>query len=391
MQASIIKRIGALCLGLGLGCALPATAQVRVGFVGTLSGPGGALGQDQYDAFMLALAHLGGKLGGQPVKVVREDDQLRPDVGAQAVQKLIEKEKVQVITGMTFSNVLLATYKSIVEREVFLIGSNAGPSQMAGAQCSPFFFSTSWQNDEQYEVMGKHVQERGYQRVFLLAPNYQAGKDAVAGFKRYYEGQIADEVYTQVNQPDYAAELAQVQAARPDAVFVFYPGGMGVNFVKQYQQAGLLGKVPLFTGSTLDGTTLPALKDAALGAWSGAAWSPDLNVAANRKFVADFEKTYRRTPSHYAAYSYDAAMLLDSAVRKVGGKLDDKKAFQAALKSADFNSVRGNFRFNSNQFPIADFHALEVVRDRAGQVGLATRKTVFREHRDAYYKRCPLR
>src|SRR5690606_8698118 len=234
----------ALCGILGATAGF-AQEPVKIGFIGTLSGPGGALGQDQYDAFMLAVEQKGGKLGGVPVTVIREDDQLKPDVGVQAATKLLKSENVDIITGVTFSNVMMAIHKPITDAQVFFIGSNAGPAPIAGKACSPYFFSTSWDNDQLHEAGGQLATDLGYKNMYVMAANYQAGRDAVSGFKRDYTGKVVDEVYTQVNQPDYSAEIAQLQAAAPDAVYVFYPGGMGVNFVKQYRQAGLLGKVPL--------------------------------------------------------------------------------------------------------------------------------------------------
>nr|WP_235838075.1 ABC transporter substrate-binding protein [Chitinasiproducens palmae] len=347
----------------------PAVAQtppLKIGFIGTLSGPAGALGQDQYDAFMLAIEQKGGKLGGMPVQVLREDDQLKPDVAVQATRKLIERDKVPIITGVTFSNVMMAIHKPITGAGVLLIGSNAGPTPLAGAGCSPWFFSTSWNNDELHEAGGQLVSDLGYKRTVVMAPNYQAGRDAVAGFKRDYRGTIVDEVYTQVNQPDYSAEITQLQAARPDAVYVFYPGGMGVNFVKQYRQAGLLGKLPLISVSTIDGTTLPALKEIALGAITAAPYSPDLKNAQNAQFAAAYAKRYNRQPSLYAAQSYDAANLLDAALSTVKGNTADRQALRQALKTARFASVRGDFSFDSNQFPRAPFYRVDVVKTSNG-------------------------
>ena len=272
-------------------------APIKIGFMAELSGPQGVLGQDQYDGFMMLLERNGGKLGGVPVQVVREDSQLKPEVAVQLVQKLIEKEKVQIITGITFSNIMMAVHKPITEKEVFLIGSNGGPAPIAGAQCSPFQYIVSWQNDMLSEVVGKYAQDKGYKRIVAMAPNYQAGKDYVAGFKRYFKGEILDEIYTPLNQQDFSAELSQVAAAKPDAVFVFYPGGLGVNFVRQYQQAGLSGKTPLLTTGTADGSTLPAIKEAALGVVSGSFWGPDFDNPSSRRFVEEFEKKYNRLPS----------------------------------------------------------------------------------------------
>jgi branched-chain amino acid transport system substrate-binding protein len=355
-----------------------------------LSGPQGALGQDQYDAFMMVVERNGGKLGGVPVQVLREDSQLKPDVATQIVQKLIEKENVPIITGVTFSNVMMAVHKPITEKGVFLIGSNAGPAPIAGAQCSPYQYIVSWQNDNQAEVVGKYATDKGYKRVIGMAPNYQAGKDFVAGFKRMYKGEVIDEIYTPLNQPDFSAELAQVAAKNPDAVYVFYPGGLGVNFVRQYQQAGLLGKIPLLSSSTTDGSTLPAQKETALGVISGTFWGPDFNNAANKQFVEEFEKKFNRIPSQYAAQSYDAALLLDSAIAKVKGNVADKKAFGAALKAADFKSVRGDFKFGNNNFPVQDMHIFEVAKDAKGRVSLKTVATPLKNHVDAYASLCKM-
>ncbi len=368
-----------------------AQAPIKIGFMAELSGPQGALGQDQFDAFMMVVQANGGKLGGVAVDILKEDSQLKPEVAVQIVDKLIERDRVPIITGLTFSNVLMAVFKKIVDKEVFLIGSNAGPSPIAGAQCSPYFFSTSWQNDQQAEVVGKYASDKGYKRVAAMAPNYQAGKDFVAGFKRYYKTPLANEIYTSLTQQDYSVELAQVQSTNPDAVFVFYPGGLGVNFVKQYAQAGLKGKYPLLNISTTDGINLPAQGDAALGAILGTAWGPDFKNAQNQKFVADFEAKFKRIPSQYAAQAYDSALLLDSAIAKVKGNVSDKKAFMAALKSADFKSIRGEFKFNTNGFPIQDLHVFEVVKDDKGRNTLKTVATPLKADKDGYFDKCALK
>ena len=379
---------GVLAAGL---LAAPAFAQIKIGFMAELSGPQGALGQDQYDGFMLVVEANGGKLGGVPVRVLKEDSQLKPVIASQIVDKLIERERVPIITGVTFSNVMMAVHRKITEKEVFLIGSNAGPAPIAGAQCSPYSFITSWQNDSQAEVVGKYASDKGYKKVIGMAPNYQAGKDAIAGFRRFYKGEMIDEIYTPLNQPDFSAELAQVAAANPDAVYVFYPGGLGVNFVRQYKQAGLTGKIPLLSTSTADGGTLPALKNDALGVISGTFWGPDFANPASKKFVSDFEKKFNRIPSQYAAQAYDAALLLDAALGRVKGNVGDKRAFMAALKAADFKSVRGKFRFNNNGFPIQDQHVFEVAKDAKGRVSLKTLATPMKDHEDAYHTLCTLK
>ena len=365
-----------------------ALADVKIGFMATLSGSAAALGQDMYDGFALALEMHGGKLGGQKIDLIKEDDQLKPDVGVQIVQKFIEKDKVDLVAGVTFSNVMMAIAKPLADADMTFVGSNAGPAPLAGKQCNKGFFFASWQNDEQAEVMGAYANDKGYKKAYLLAPNYQSGRDQIAGFKRLYKGAVAGEVYTQLNQPDYSAELAQLQAAAPDVVYVFYPGGMGVNFIKQYKQAGLLGKIPLVSASTVDGTTLPALKDTALGAVTGTFWGPDFDNATSKNFVAAFEKKYNRIPSQYAAQAYDSALLIDSALKKTGGKTADKQAFRNALRAADYASLRGAYKFDVNGYPIQDFHVFQVAKDSAGRVSLKTIATPLKAHRDAYVSEC---
>lgn len=371
----------------------PASAQtpIKIGFIGELSGAQASIGRDQYDGFMLVVERNGGKLGGVPVQVIKEDTQLKPDVANQAVRRLIEKEKVPIITGVSFSNIMMAVHKYVTDQQVFLIGSNAGPSQIAGAQCSPYQFITAWQGDQAAEAVGKYASDQRYKRVLLMAPNYQAGKDTLAGFKRHYKGEVVDELYTQLNQLDFAAEISQVSSAKPDAVFAFFPGGLGVSFAKQYAQAGLMKKVPLLSVFVADAINLPSIGDNALGMVSGSFWGPDIDIPASKRFVDEFEKKYGRIPSNYAAQSYDAAQLLESAIKKVGGNVADKPAFMAALKAADFKSVRGSFRFNNNNFPIQDMHVLEVAKDEKGRLSLKTLATPFKSMEDAYHDKCPLK
>lgn len=376
----------ATCLGVA-----QAQTPIKIGFVGELSGPQGALGQDQYDGFMMVVERNGGKLGGVPVQIIKEDSQLKPDVATQIVQRLIERDKVPIIAGVTFSNIMMAIHKPVTEKEVFLIGSNAGPSPIAGAACSPYQFIVSWQVDQLAEVFGVHANSKGYKKVYLMAPNYQAGKDFLSGFKRTFKGQIVDEVYTSLNQPDFSAELTQLNAAKPDAVFVFYPGGLGINFVKQYQQAGLLGKVPLMSGGAVDGTTLPALKETATGVLGAFPWGPDLDNKASKRFVEEFERKHNRIPAAFAAQGYDSALLLDSAIAKVKGNVADKRAFMAALKAADFESVRGTFKFGTNNFPIQDFHIQEVAKDAKGRVSLKTIATPYKAQADSYSAQCAMK
>lgn len=380
----------ATALTLGSSFASAAQEPIKIGFIGALSGPTAAVGQDQLDGFNLFLELNENKLGGVPVELIREDSQMKPDVANQAARRLVERDKVSVITGISFSNVMLAIHKYVTDKEVFLVGSNAGPSQIAGEQCSPYQFITSWQGDQAAEAVGQYAQEKGYENIVVLAPNYQAGKDIVSGFKRYYKKPLADEIYTQLNQLDFSAELSQVAAAQPDAVFAFFPGGLGVAFAKQYVQAGLKQSTPLLSTFVTDALSLPAIGDAALGIISGGFWAPDFDNPTSKEFVEQFENKYGRIPSNYAAQSYDAALLLDSAVKKVNGNVADKEAFKAALKAADFQSVRGEFKFGNNGFPIQGMHVMEVAKDDKDRLNLKTIATPFKSYHDAYHASCPI-
>lgn len=387
VPARSIKKM-AIALACVSACSLASSA--TIGIMAPLSGPVAVVGQDQVDGFMLAVEQLGGKLGGQPATVLKEDDQLKPEIGGQIVRKFIDKDKVDAIVGLSFSNVLMASLPRIAESGTVAIATNAGPSPLAGAGCKANVFSTAWQNDGAAEAMGKYAQDKGIKSVYLMAPNYQAGKDMLTGFKRFFKGQIVDEVYTQVNQPDYSAELAQLQSAKPEAVFVFYPGGMGVNFVKQMAQAGLMGKLPLYSVFTVDGTTLPALRDAAVGSVSGAMWDAALDTPENKKFVAAFEAKYKRTPSEYAATAYDAANILNIALGKA--KAGDSQALAAAVKAAgnEVKSVRGPFAFNNNNLPVQNYYAFETIKVGATVVGKLV-STPLPKQVDAYHTQCALK
>jgi branched-chain amino acid transport system substrate-binding protein len=388
-----IPRLTKTLLGAAAALAvLSANAQVKIGFSGALSGPVAAVGQDQYDGFMLGIESVGNKLGGQAVTVLREDDQLKPELGNQIARKFIDRDKVDVIVGLGFSNVMMASLPRIIETGTIAISTNAGPSPIAGKGCLPHIFTMAWQNDGAAEAMGKYAQDSGFKRVYLMAPNYQAGKDFISGFKRFYKGPVADEVYTQVNQPDYSAEIAQLQASGADAVFVFYPGGMGVNFVKQFSQAGLSKRIPMLSAFTVDGTTMPSLGDAAVGAIYGAMWDLPVKAPGNAEFVASFTKKFGRVPSHYAAVGFDTAKLLDIAVGKVKGNTTDKVALAAAIKAAgsELKSVRGPFSFNSNNMPLQNYYAFQTVKE-GSQITVKQLSTPLSIHPDVYASECKLK
>lgn len=381
----------AFAAGLLASTGLASADPIKIGFVATLSGPSAALGVHMRDGFQLAVKELGGKLGGQPAEVIVVDDELKPDVAVTKVKALLERDKVDVIAGVVFSNVMMAVSKPIFENETFLVSGNAGPSPLAGAGCSPYFFAASYQNDQNHETMGAYAQSKGYKKVVLMTPNYQAGKDSMAGFKRHFKGEVVDEIFTQLGQLDFSAELAKIQAANPDAVFTFMPGGMGVNLVKQWNQAGLTAKLPLLSAFTVDETTLPATQDAALGIFSGAEWAPNLDTAENKAFVAAYEKEYGVVPSLYAAQGYEAAKLIDGALAKTGGKVSDKDAFRKALASAPFKSIRGAFSFSTNGYPKQNFYVVKAVKRADGKFATEIVSKVFDNAADAYVGQCALK
>lgn len=371
--------------------AAPAVAQekLKVGFITTLSGPAGIIGKHMKDAFELGLEHVDGKIGGMETEIIYLDDQRKPDVAVQGVKQMLQRDKVHFVTGVIWSNVLMAIYKPVTDSETFLISSNAGPSPIAGKACSPWFFTTSWQNDQTPEAMGKYMQDKGINNVYVMAPNYQAGKDMVSGFRRYFKGNIVGEVYTKLGQQDYQAEISQLRAANPEAVFVFYPGGMGVQFVKQYAQAGLKGSLPLYSVYTADGVTLPAQKEAALGIFQTQHWSPDLDNPQNKKFVSTFKEKYGYIPSFYASQSYDLVFLLDDAMKQVNGDTSNKDGIRAAIMDG-YPSLKGKFRFNNNHFPIQDFYLREVIQDADGTFTVRIVDKVLEDHGDAYAAECDM-
>ncbi|MCF8155553.1 MAG: ABC transporter substrate-binding protein [Rhodoferax sp.] len=374
--------------------ALSAHAQstVKVGLLSTLSGPGAGLGVDIRDGFQLAVKLAGGKLGGQTTEVIVADDQASPDVGRQTADRLVKRDKVDFMTGVVFSNVMLAVGAPTFQSQTYYVSANAGPSQYAGEQCNPFFFSASYQNDNMHEAAGQVVADKGFKRVAVIAPNYPAGKDAITGFKRFYKGEVASEALPALNQLNFGTEIAQLRATKPDAVYIFLPGGMGINFIKQFVGAGLSKDMTLFgPGFSGDEDVIKAVGEPMLGMFNTSQWAHDMDNAANKKFVAEFEKEYGRLPTMYAAQGFDAAQLIDSAVRDTKGKLTDKAAVRKALMAAKFNSVRGEFKFNKNQFPIQNYYLRMVSKDAKGRVtNRMLGGAVLKNHSDAYANNCKM-
>jgi len=373
-------------------CLLAATAgaqeKIKIGLIYSLSGPPAVLGQQSKNGFELALKELGGKMGGREVELFIADDELKPDVAIQKVRALIERDNVDFVVGPIFSNVLVAIHKPVMDAGKILISTNAGASSFAGAACNPNFFVTSYQNDQIYATLGAVATNRGYKRVYVLVPNYQAGKDFVAGFKSAYKGEIVEESYVPLNTLDFQPELSKLASIKPDALFTFMPGGLGVALIKQFNQAGLKGQVPILSAFTADEATLPALQDAALGIYGALTWAPNTDNPQNKKFVADYEDAYKAVPGSYAMQAYDAAMLINSAVTSLKGNISDKAAVREAIKKADFKSLRGAFKFNVNGYPIQDFYLTKVAKRTDGKFQTEIVEKVLANNADTYAKDC---
>lgn len=389
MTLKFTLSLGAATLALGLSAA-QAQEPLKIGVVSVLTGPAAALGQQLRDGFQLAVDQNGGKLGGVPVQITVIDDELKPDVAVGKVRSFVEGGKVDFVVGPIFSNILGAIAKPVLDSGAVLISPNAGPSTLAGKACHQNFFVTSYQNDQVHEVLGKYAQDQNYKKAYIIAPNYQAGKDSLAGFKRYFKGEVLDEVYVPLTSLDFSAELAKIASAKPDVVFAFLPGGLGVNFVKQWSQAGLTGKVPFLSAFTVDESTLPAQQDAAVGLFGGMTWAPNMDNPQSKKFVAAYEAAYKIVPGSYAMQAFDAALLIDSAVKAAGGTADKDK-LRAAIKKADFTSLRGKFKFNTNGYPIQDFYLVKVAKRPDGKFQTEIAQKVFTDYADPHAKDCALK
>ena len=390
-NAFVLKSFAfAAALGLSMSAA-HAEEKLKIGVIATLSGPAAVIGQQVRNGFALGVKTLGGKLGGREVEVIVADSEGKPDVAVGKVKAFVDRDKVDFVVGPVFSNVLGAIMKPVTEANVILISPNAGSSAFAGKGCNPNFFVTSYENDQVHEVSGQYAQDSGIKTVIIIVANYQAGKDAAQGFKDKYRGKVLDEIYVPLGQLDYSAEIAKIGAASPQAIYAFVPGGMGVNFVKQFRQAGLADKITFLSAFTVDEAVLTAEKDAALGMYGAANWAPNLDNPQNKAFVDAYLKEYDTIPGTYGFQAYDTALLIDSAVRELKGNLTDKDALRAALKKADFKSLRGSFKFNNNHYPIEDFYLVKVAKRPDGKFQTEIAKKVFSDYADPFAKDCPMK
>ncbi|MFN3764462.1 MAG: ABC transporter substrate-binding protein [Aliihoeflea sp.] len=374
------KIVAAGLFGLSLSASGLAMAEpVKIGMITTLSGGGAGLGIDTRDGFMLAIEQA----GNDEIEVVIEDDGQKPELAVQIADKMIQSDQVDILTGIVWSNLAMAVVPSATAQGKFYVSTNAAPAALAGANCHPHYFNAAYQNDNLHEAAGEYANGQ-YEKMFIMAPNYPAGQDSLTGFKRYFKGEVTNEVYTQLGQTDYAAEIAQIRDSGADSVFMFLPGGMGIAFMKQYAQSGV--EIPVIgPGFSFSQDVLPAIGDAALGVKNSGQWAPDFDNEASKAFLAAFQEKYDRLPSIYAVQAYDAAQLILSAASKADVK--DADAFAAAMMEADIESPRGDFSFNTNRHPIQDIYMMEVVKD-GDVLTNATVEKVFDDHGDAYAEQC---
>jgi branched-chain amino acid transport system substrate-binding protein len=386
------RLIGAAAVGALLLSPAAAADKIKIGFLSTMTGPASVLGKDMTNGALLALERLGGKMGGVPAEMIVEDDEQNPQTGVQKTQKLLEKDKVDIVAGTIFGNVTQAVYGVVKPAGVFTVATVGSIPPILGSDCSENYFTVSWIIDANYEALGQHLNEKGVKTAVLMAPNYVAGKLVAAGFKRGYKGKIEAELYTAVNQPDYSVEIAQVRSKAPEAVVVFYPGGMGINFLKQYKATGMMERVPVFSSVFIaDESTFPALGDIPLGMITTSNWSPELDNAANKEFVDAYMKEHGSRPTSMAAMGYDTIRLIAGAVADVQGKIEDKAAFRAALRKASFASVRGPFKFNTNHFPIQNYYLNQVAKDASGKLYNKLLGVALKDSKDAFYQQCPMK
>lgn len=387
-------RLAAACAAAALifGAASAAQADpIKIGMVTTLSTGGGYLGEEVRNGFQLAIEHGGGKLGGVEVELIVEDDARNPGTARQTVTRMLRRENVDIMTGAVFSNVAMASVPLALREGVFYISPNAGPAELAGEQCHENYFNAAWQNDQLHEAMGQYMTDQGIERVYLLAPNYPAGRDALNGFKRLFQGEVIAETYTQLGQTDFAAELSSIRAAEPDGIYFFLPGGDGINFTRQYAQARINERVPAYGPAfSFDNTLVNAVGRDALGIFNTSQWSLDMDNAVNQRFVADYKARYGNQPTLYASQGYDTALLIAHALEATEGNVADQDAFRTALRSAEIDSTRGVLRLGSNHHPIQNVYVREVVEGDDGKLTNVLRGLVLENHQDAYAVDCKM-
>ena len=373
-------------------CHVQAQNKIKVGFISAQSGPLNVLGLEQKRGVEIALDHLGGKFGSYPFEIVAADSKGNPSATVQEISRLIDKEKVDVIVGLSASNELVAGVKPISDAKVFFIGMNGGVAVNAGEQCSPYYFNAAFQNAQLTTGMGAFMSKQGVKKLYLIGADFEAGYEHTNAAKTGFKGEIVAQQFTPLTQLDFAADIAKIRASGADGVFAFYPGGLGIAFMRQWAQAGLVGKIPVFSNIALtEPTAFQAQGKSVLGTYVSTVYFAGIDNPTNKQFVQDFKAKFGRDPASYAGLAYDAMMLLDSAVKEVKGNIKDEKAFRAALKKADFQSVRGSFAFSSNNHPIINTYLTMVDERSDGSLYLKPTAIIAEKSPDDFVKKCPMK
>ncbi|MBC7953081.1 MAG: ABC transporter substrate-binding protein [Rhodospirillaceae bacterium] len=396
MLRRLIAFLGLLVLP-GAAHALPSGAgasdpSIVVGVVATLTGPGALAGQDLVDGFNLALKQLGGRFSNQEVRVVLADDKGSPDIARQQVKRLMDRERLDmVLTGVSAPS-LATIIKPLVDARLFVLNLDQSPPALSGAECSQFLFSLAAPVDGLHEAMGQYLAAEHIRRVVVVGPQTGVTNDAVAALKRTFPGEVVAVLSPHPGAATFAPELDHIKQLKPDAIYSLLTGGMGGGFVRAWGASPLKGEIPLFPlWPAVERQMLPAMADAAQDMISIGTWGNDLDSIPNRRLNADFEMEFGRPPSTWAAQGYDAAFLVDSALKATNGKTSNEDALRTALRRADFISARGSFKFNTNQFPVLNYYLRKVSRDAKGRPTHEMRGVVLKEWRDRQAHSCPMR
>ena len=378
-----------------LAAASSADAQeLRIGFMATQTGGAAAIGQHAVNGWKIGLEHEGwtkdgDKLGGVPTRMFYADDQLKPDVALKEIERLVTQERIHIGAGFMWTNIMLAVRTPLIDNKRIILSTVAGPSTMAGKECTPYFVSTSWTGEQTAQAGGDLLNADGVKSLYIMVPNYQGGKDIVAGVTSTYKGKVVGQSLFKMGESDFQADISKLRAEKPEAVFYFGPGAMSVAFMRQWAASGAGKDIKLYTHFAVDSITLPVVGESALGTFHVSSWAKDSPNAVNQKFIKDYLAKFGHMPSVFAQQAYDGPRLLAAALTKSGGKFEDPIAFMKVLRHTPYPSARGYFPYNVNGLPIVDFYKREVVRGADGKPQIVTRATVVKASKDPYWQECP--
>ncbi|CAA7617917.1 ABC transporter substrate-binding protein [Magnetospirillum sp. SS-4] len=376
--------------------ALPASTAagnptIVVGVIATLSGPGAMAGQDSLDGFTTALRQMGGRFANQEVRVVPVDDRGSPDVAMQVTRRLLEREKVDFILTAVSQASMAAIVKPLNESRTFILNLDAYPDGLFGARCSASLFGLGTPPDAVSEAAGMHFANEKYRRLVVIGHDTRQTDMAVAALRRTWGGEDVTVLKARHGAATFAPEIRRIRELAPDAVYTLLSGGMGLALVRDYAAAGLKADIPLLgVWSNFERPHLTAMDDQGLDLLNVAPWSPDLDSPLNKRMISDFELEYGRPATSWVAQGYDSALLLEAAMKVTAGRTSDREAVRNALRRAEFASVRGGFRFETNHAPVINLYLRRVARDAKGRLTEETRGVLAREWRGRDAAHCPM-